>query len=231
MITLTKSMATVNPTCAAQVRIFSLFDAYGQTDLAYFWEQKDEKGTTTALISKMDGALTICLTDSAQMDELVEFIRVIGASTVLSNLPLPLKNEHRLNQFICYGAAGDMWPTTADYKEVYRIMSTRFDMPPYDGWYVDMSHRVRHSAACLIHNDGAAMCGFPADNSLLIVGLSSLPQCKGQGKAAELLKQAVNTLPQENFFLLAEESLYKYYVNQGFAHSGYHYTYENNGDV
>ena len=224
-------MATVNPTCAAQLRIFSLFDAYGQTDLADFWEQKDEKGTTTALISRMDGALTLYLTDAAQADELVEFIRVIGAGTVLSNLPLPLKNEHRLNQFVCRSSAGDMWPTTADYNEVYNIMSTRFEMPPYDEWYVDMSHRVRHSAACLIHNGGAAMCGFRADNSLLIVGLSSLPQCKGQGRGAELLKQALNTLPQESFFLLAEDSLYKYYVNQNFAHMGYHYTYENNGDV
>ena len=230
MITLTKSIATANPTCAAQLRIFSLFDAYGQTDLADFWEQKSDSGTT-ALISRMDGALTLYMTDSAQVDELVEFIRVIGASSVLSNLPLPLKNEYRLNQFICHSASGDRWPTSADYKEVYRIMSTRFDMPPYDEWYVDMSHRVRHSSACLIHNGDAAMCGFRADNSLLVVGLSTLPQCKGQGKGAELLKQALNTLPQENFFLLAEDLLYKYYVNQKFTHAGYHYTYENNGDV
>lgn len=227
MIRLIESLPPKEATCAAEIRIYSLFSAYGNSNLAYFWEQSSDK--VTALISKMDGAITLCAYEGADIDEILQFISVVGADSVLSNIPLPMDKGERLCQLTLTAKShGIKDIPTPDYQKTYDIMSTRFDMPPFDVWYVDMCHRVRHGTAYLLNSDSAALCGFISGESLLIVGLCSLPQCKGKGSAAKLLEYALNTLPAKHFTVLAEDKLEQYYVNRTFALTGYHYTY---GDV
>ena len=229
MIELIEALPKKEPTCAAEIRIYSLFKAYGTSGMALFWQQQNDNEETAALISKMDGAVTICVYNNEGTEEIEQFISVIGAQSVLSNLPLNLPDETTLYQF-CYAPKN---PTrvelaTPDYKDAYGVMSTRFAMPPFEAWYPDVCHRVRHGAAELISDGKVALCGFVDGNSMLIVGLCSIPDCKGQGTATKLLKKITNSTLAKNYFVLAEDKLKQYYVNQAFALLGNHYTY---GDV
>ncbi len=229
MIELIEALPKKEPTCAAEIRIYSLFKAYGNSGLALFWQQQNDNEETAALISKMDGAVTICVYNNSNTEEIEQFISVIGAQSVLSNVPLNLPDETTLYQF-CYAPQNLTKVELAkpDYKGTYDIMSTRFTMPPFDVWYPDMCHRVRHNTACLINKSTAALCGFIGGNSMLVVGLCSIPECKGQGTATILLKKITNSTLAKNYFVLAEKELKQYYVNQDFALLGNHYTY---GDV
>ncbi len=226
MIKLTDTLPPKHPTLAAELRIYSLFTAYAGSGLADFWCQWDDD-KLTAVAAKMDSDLTLCLYDGADVEEICEFLSVVGAGSVLSNKPLPMAKGKELYQF-CYTpkSGAETCFADADYKTAYSIMSTRFDMPPYDVWYPDLCHRVRHGAACLISENGASLCGFMADDSMLIVGFSSLPENKGKG--ALLLNKVKNSNLAKFYTLLSEESLKQYYVNQEFTLTGKHYTY---GDV
>ena len=162
MIRLIESLPPKKATCAAEIRIYSLFSAYGDSDLAYFWEQSSDK--VTALISKMDGAITLCAYEGADIDEILQFISVVGADSVLSNIRLPMDKGERLCQLTLTAKShGIKDIPTPDYQKTYDIMSTRFDMPSYDVWYPDMCHRVRHGAACLVgEGDGQYVPGRDA---------------------------------------------------------------------
>lgn len=229
MIELTQTLPQKEPTCATEIRIYSLFKAYGNSGLALFWQQQNDNEETAALISKMDGAVTICVYNNEDTEEIEQFISVVGAQSVLSNVPLNLANETVLYQF-CYTPHNptEFEPAQPDYKGTYDIMSTRFAMPSYDVWYPDMCHRVRHGAACIVGDGNATLCGLLGGSGMLIVGLCSIPDCKGQGTATKLLKEVINSTLAQHYTVLAEEKLKRYYVNQGFALLGNHYTY---GDV
>ncbi len=228
MIKLAHTLPEKELVCAAEIRIYSLFAAYANSGLADFWCQRVQD-KITAVISKLDANLTLCLYDGAEVAEICEFLSVVGCGSVLSNKPLPLKNEKTLFQF-CYTpkSRAETQFAEVDYQTAYDIMSTRFDMPPFDVWYPDLCHRVRHGAAHLLSEKGAALCGLLAKEKMLIIGLSSLPENKGQGRGTQLLGRVKSSTLAKSYTLLAEESLKQYYVNQEFALTGKHYTY---GDV
>lgn len=226
MISLIEALPPRHTNLAADVRLYSLFDAYGKSGLALFWQQQ-MGDRVTALVSKMDGAITLCAYEGADLTEIEQFISVVGAESVLSNLPLSLKGEKILHQLTCKGGDGPL-PPSLDCQSAYNIMSTGFDMPPFQVWYPDMSHRIRHGTAHLFGDEAAVLCGFMAGESMLIVGVCSLPDFKGQGRGARLIDSLTASNGAKNYILLAEESLKQYYVNLGFAPAGYHYLY---GDV
>lgn len=229
MITLTETLPQKEPTSAAEIRIYSLHKAYGGSGIALFWLQKDEKENITAIISKMDNAVTVCAQNNADFEEIAPFISVVGGQTVLSNLPLPLHNERQVYQLSYIpNSVNKINLPQPDYKDAYSIMSTRFDMPTYEVWYPDTCHRVRHNSALLVSNGKGALCGLLGGSSMLIVGLCSTPQSEGEGVATKLLDEIVNSNLAKTYTVLAEESLKQYYVNQNFDVLGKHYIY---GDV
>ncbi len=213
------------PICASSVRIISLFNAYNGYNLALFWAQFDGD-TPTALVSSMDGDMTLCATASADLGEVCEFVRAIGARSVLSNLPLPIDNATPVNQLVKTG--GIHIDLDQSLKEVYGIMSTSFAMPEFDVWYADMSHRVRHSSSAVACNSASALCAHLTDDASLIVGLCTHPDYRGEGSASTLLNQIISA-EAKKIFVLAENQLVKFYVNHGFKPCGLHYLYD--GDV
>ena len=214
----------ITPSCAAAVRAISLFNAYNGYNIALFWSQTNDNGTT-AFISRMDGDITVFATDTADLYEIAQFIKTVCASSVLSNVPLPLKGEVAVTQLT---ASGEVFcDYTCSLSTAYEIMSTCFAMPDFDVWYADMSHRVRHGAAVVRCSDASAACGLIANGSALVVGLCTMPDSRKGGKATEVLNQ----LKQLgcNLFVLAEDEIVRFYVNRNFEISGKHYIY--NGDV
>ena len=207
MITLTETLPQKEPTCAAEIRIYSLHKAYCGSGIALFWLQKDDDNIT-AIISKMDNAVTVSAQENADFEEIARFISVVGGQTVLSNLPLPLHNERQVYQLnYTPQEVVKINPSQPDYKEAYGVMSTQFDLPPFEVWYPDMCHRVRHKAALLVSNGKGALCGLLGGSSMLIVGLCSIPQCKGEGVATDLLDGTINSNLAKTYTVLAEEEL------------------------
>ena len=65
-------------------RITALFDTYGACcGFALFWVQSVD-GVPSAAMSRVDGCMTLCCRENADIDEIAEFIGFCGCSDLLS---------------------------------------------------------------------------------------------------------------------------------------------------
>lgn len=66
------------------VRIAAFLQAYGAGyPFALFWMQKDASGRMTAALSRVDGNVTVCAAQNADLQELWAFLSAIGFESVL----------------------------------------------------------------------------------------------------------------------------------------------------
>ena len=111
---------------------------------------------------------------------------------------------------------------------LYVFLSTVFDdFPLFDGWYVDVSHRVRHGC-CHIATEsenerliGCAMTVAETDTAALIGGVSTSPEHRGRGVASRCISELLTRLPQKNVFIApSDEPAAGLYRKLGFVPCG-----------
>lgn len=198
----------------SEVRICALKEAYGlNTSFIRFYA--DDTGT---LASIMDG-FCVFNYDGVPNDEWTSFLRmhtdiqtihaekscveslaysfgigevksgeVLGIHNATSKTPLQVKNP--------------------SISKVYTLLSTVFEQfSPFEQWYVDVSHRVRHGCchiAC-VENDGeivsSAMSIAEAKNIALIGGVATLPSHRGKGLATACITELLSMLPQKTILI------------------------------
>ncbi len=113
----------------------------------------------------------------------------------------------------------------ASLREVYRLLSAVFDeLPPFEGWYVDTSHRVRHGC-CHIAAEGddgrlvsVAMTVAEIEDIALIGGVATLPCHRGQGAASRCIRRLIDTLTQRSILIApSDENSAMLYSKLGFV--------------
>jgi GNAT superfamily N-acetyltransferase len=87
-------------------------------------------------------------------------------------------------------------------REIYPLLSTVFttDLPPFEGWYVDVSHRIRHSLCHTagIKKDGTAistaMTVAESENTAIIGAIATDPLYRKQGLATKCIVSLIQEL-------------------------------------
>lgn len=211
-------------------RILSQLLAYG-TDARFLehWIQVYNDKPTAAL-SRLDGNMTVyCESDN---DELYEFIGAVGYSSILADgniLPrykgkeTVLKYSHGMEAYKQELVHVDSAPTV---REIYPILALcrgeGFDVPDFDSFYPDMSHRLRHGLARIfaVKVDGRAvsccMTSAETETCAIISGVATMPNMRGRGYASLLVSKTVEALSPKDIYLFCDKALAGFYNRLGF---------------
>lgn len=110
-------------------------------------------------------------------------------------------------------------------RDLYRLLSDVFDdMTPFDGWYVDVSHRVRHGCChiAIASEDtrmvSAAMTVAETETAALIGGVATLPDYRRRGAASRCIRDLIAALPQKELFIApSDDDAARLYKTFGFV--------------
>ncbi len=224
---------------AIGTRVGAYLKAYRtDMDFALFWQQiKDEK--ITAAVSKIDGDMTVCVSDSTDYDELSEFIRIIGFTTLFSqaeffkklNLDcvhgdiLKFKGSTKPDSAVKF----DIEPS-ALYRLAYCENSNEINKAEYLPWLSDFTFRQRRNmlnSVGIYDSETLVSCALTSaetEKSAVISAVATDKSHRRQGLAARCILALSYKLVKdgkENIFTMTEKSeLTEYYKSLGFVKKG-----------
>lgn len=199
--------------CAESLKINCTYSLYKNE--ALFWEQDDQK----AIISMLDGNMVI-YNNSANIDELREFIDVISPRSVFSDADtltalfgqtfhkvFVMKSEWR---FSC-----DVNTETLSSGEIYKLLNTEgLEMPPYEHFAVDFCYRLNHGQLKYFAlKEKCAAVGISDGQAVLVNGIAS--HKKGMGSLA---LQGLLSFYDMPIFAVCEEHIIPFYIKNNFSH-------------
>lgn len=133
------------------IRVLSLLKSYGtKYNFASFYRQVID-GRVTAILSKLDNDITLCLDDGFDNAELVRFFCVTGHGAILCDPAFEFGARYeegvimacnKKHENTMQGAIIDEYPKLMD---LYNFVD--YENQDFKAWYVDISHRVRHGTA------------------------------------------------------------------------------------
>lgn len=226
------------------VRIAAFLEAYGPGyPFALFWMQADGSGRMTAAVARVDGNVTVCAAEKADLEELWVFLSAVGFESILC----PEWVAQRANQFsgclfqrcIPMRLHRPCVPSAAQpaalckappLPEVYALLQAAGEpLPCLEAWLPDVSHRVRHAAARVwAVREGAkwiacAMAVALTRKEALLGGVAVLPEQRAKGIGSSLTLSLCGALLEEGktVFLLRKEGLHEsFYRRMGFEPFG-----------
>ena len=110
-------------------------------------------------------------------------------------------------------------------RDVYKHLASVFtDFPAFDGWYVDVSHRMRHGCCHIATiEDGddivsTALTVSETENAALIGGVATSFTHRKKGYATQCIKTLLSTLPQKIVYIApVDADAQRLYQSLGFA--------------
>ena len=213
MISLVKHIPKTLPLCAETVKINCTYNSY--RDIALFWVQDE----TAAVISMLDDNMVI-LNNSANTDELREFINVISPQSVFSDADtLTTLFGERFHR-VCvmqsdYRFESDMVSDTMNSSEIYKLLDIKgLELPPYEHFAVDFCHRLNHgSLKYFALKERCAAIGIADGQAVLVNGIASHQKGMGSVALRGLLSQY--NIPA---FAVCEKNTALFYLKNDFSH-------------
>lgn len=225
------------PLSPMSIRIEALINTYGfNTSFAYFWQQESE-GEVTALVSKVDGDVTLAAKENFNAEEMKEFLSVIGFSSLLaeSKISAALGFKEAEKGFIMELESGKntveepLCLSEPPYKKIYELLKKPENfgdnIPSYGDWLADLSSRMRKGCAkaeWILENETCvcvAMLTFKTECGAVLGAVATDNEYRGRGLATSLVKSLC-----ENFgkrvFLLCKEDKINFYKKMNFKISG-----------
>lgn len=213
-------------------RILSQLLAYGTGErfLEHWVQLEDDK--PTAAISRIDGNMTIFCEEANE--ELTEFINAVGFGTILADKHVfpQYRGVEALMKFSSEAEVkaieGDSTETEHNptIREVYSVLEKckgeGFEVPDFNSFYPDMSHRVRHGLARIfalrVNGQAVSCCMTSAetDKCAIISGVATLPQMRGKGYAGRIVMDMIGSLGDREVFVFCREELISFYNKLGF---------------
>lgn len=184
-------------------RIVALARAYGvERPFARFWLQSRD-----AYLACLDGAAVLSAGNTADWEELQAFLPAAGARSVLcdaafaARMPaFPARAEGVvMARARVSGGSAPAHEVNPGPRELYSLLkqceAAAFEVPPFEGFYLDLSHRTRHGAAVsvAVRDAGArlAACAFSTVQTASLAVLSGVavrPDCRGKGLGRRVVR-------------------------------------------
>lgn len=207
-------------------KIKANFLAYGcGYDFLRVWYQHSEKGEVTALIEKFENTLFIAITSNADMEEIKEFIDVIGYNSiqampeVLRGLGLDFKEYQVLELDV--EQVGEL-PPYPNIKEVYELLygeaNRNITPTDFEGFYTDLSHKIRrnNAAAVTLKNSAVCVASHITEDAAVISGVVVHSEAQKKGLGSEVLNQMTAAVGRRKIFVAAEETATPFYIKNKF---------------
>ncbi len=212
----------------ALARIYAAHAAYGGAyPFLQFWRQA-LSGRLSALISRLDGAITIWA-DRPDCEELVAFLRAVGAGAVFSAFDLAQELGFSVQmqlQAYQFQTAGDSRkpPVQFSYEALYKILRSgkdSFALPPFESWYPDVCHRFRHGAlAAAMREKTAAAVAVTGQAGALLTGIATRPQLRGRGYGRAVFDRLCEEIAPQPLLLCANAEAAGFYRALGARPAG-----------
>ena len=218
------------------LRIFALKRAYG-LDVPFIQYFADENGSLAAI---MDGFCVFhcaheCCDEWRVFFAMHSDIAVLHAEESIVRA-LSLNSQRnvtsgeilRLSQMSSYSPLHKSSQETPPFREIYAVLSDTFDnIPRFDSWYVDASHRVRHGCCHIVGEyvdktlAAVAMTVAETEDVALIGGVATLPDYRGRGLATSCITQLISQLSQKTLFIApSSDDSARLYKKLGFVPFG-----------
>lgn len=201
-------------------KIRALFLSYGlKFDFCRFYRQEN------LFLSALDGSFVIC-GEHTDIDELSDFLVMNGYTDIFCSEKLGILLSDALKadcKYITlmrysgeeYSCSLNSEPSLSD---VYKILCDGFDIP-FEPWYLDMSHRIRHGITKCYVLDGCSTVTVQHDlnGEALISQVATARSERGKGTAARLIRSVCADLSPSKAFVLCEDELIPFYEKVGFV--------------
>ena len=220
-------------------RIISLYNTYNYNlPFVDFWVQLSNN-TPVSLISRLESALIILLTDNSDLDEISSFVRVSGAETVLCDAKYKLNCDFKRvsGPILCSDSAFEIDNSFEVYKpsvkEVYSIISTsasdNFKVPSYESFMLDVNHKINQRTIRMyaIKEEIPAACIMTlaeSRESAVLGALATNPKLRKKGYGGFLIKYINNVLIGEGkkvYLHRAPDENISFYNKLGFKQYGF----------
>lgn len=227
------------------VRISAFLQAYGTSyPFALFWVQTDDSGRMTAALSRVDGQVTVCACEQADLEELWAFLSAVGYESVLCPAWVAqasstrgvcrMESCHAMRLSRAPAVPAIQEPATIckepSLRQVYVLLQAAGEpLPQWEAWLPDVSHRVRHGAAriwALQEGEGYSACAMAValtPQEALLGGVAVLPEKRGGRLGSYLAAALCSALSQEGraVYLFRRAGMHKqFYERMGFAPYG-----------
>lgn len=199
------------------------------------WQQTVDD-TVTALISKFEDTLVLVANSSADLFEIKEFTEVIGYKSlqgepwILKEMNLPFKEYEILMK---KGQGDEGLLSIPKIEKIYKILYSEenegIKPTEFEGFYVDLSHRIRHGTAAALNLENSAVClaSHITSKHAVISGVFTLKNEREKGKGSKALDALVKALGERDIFVAAEDKVSPFYLKNGFTPCGKNAIYEN----
>lgn len=221
-------------------KIAGLQKAYGLSlPFARFWIQTNESGQVTAAVSSLDGAAVLHWVDTAEADELKEFLMAVGCRTLLCD---------ERAAFALYGEceqSGEILLLPSSVKPLQDSQSGVLDEVPvrdvfsllcdcgeqkpeqFEPFYLDVSHRVRHGASLtqgiFSQNEliACALAGSITETDAVLTAVAVHPQERRIGIGGIMVRRLLSRLSPRKVYVLCEnERAIRFYQSLSFVSAG-----------
>lgn len=178
------------------IRIAATLKAYGaDADFARFYCDKERN----TLISVLDSAMTISVNEKSDLEELAEFIKIIGCRSLLCDaelarrLQLKVSSEGLVMKLSEQISTDLSPPCRVDAERLSGLFPCIFPNgtnEEFSAWYCDASHRLRHSKirAVAFYSEGRAVCTAMTTAELsgcaIVGGVATAEAYRRQGLAS-----------------------------------------------
>lgn len=212
-------------------RILSGVRMYGQYPFADAWVQ--ETDVLAAALFRMDGALTVHVCGEPDWDELCEFLHmgvgesVLGEAWVLEKLNVPGTQGPILTCKTPVQTPSQPLepPRLKDVHELlYGCREETFQVPEWEPFYLDLSHRLRHGGAHLetLSEQGVliacAMTVAETQETAILGAVAVRAGHRGQGLGSGVVRRLLARLPQPQAAVLCTSGgNERFYESLGFT--------------
>lgn len=215
------------------IRIHGLFKAYNTAEFLHFYS--DGEGTSLSLLDGVavldaPAALSAEWLAFVSMHPEIRILRTDGATG--EQIAAQGIGRLRTGKLMCFtGIMPAENPTSVPCRlpELYPLLQSGFsELPPFDSWYVDVSHRVRHGCCHMgvVMRDAvpvsAAITVAETDTAAVIGPVVTDPAFRRRGLASACLKTLLAQLADQPSIWIApiDEYAAQLYARLGFTSQG-----------